>query len=347
MKKGFRVIVLMLVVALCVAAFTSCTTDPTTADAAAANAGAEGQKIEPKDGKSYKIGMSMNEIVIPFYVSIRETVQNICDERGWELIVLDAQGDSNKQIADMEDLVTQGCDAILVNSYDTEILTNTINTLTAAGTPIVAIDNALADDANVLTCVQANNYGNGFECGRWIAKQLKGQKIKAALISGAMGTINSKDRRLGMIDGIIEEQLESEGKANLEIIGQGYTAWTEDQAVTVMEDLLSLNEDFNLLMSEADVMTMSAMKVLEERGALEGKVIAASADGQKEALELIKQGSYGCTGMNSPVRIGEMALDVLQKYFDGQKSFPAKTYTPAACVTIDNVDQYYDPNSTF
>ncbi len=349
MKKVVKVFSVVLVVCMLLTVFAGCTTDPTSAAGAGAGAaaGAEGEKVNPKSGKSYKIGMSMNEIVIPFYVSIRDTVQAKCDEMGWELIVLDAQGDPNKQISDMEDLVTQGCDAILVNSYDTEILTNTINTLTAGGTPIIAIDNALEDAANVLTCVQANNYQNGFEVGRWIAKQLKGQPIRAALISGAMGTINSKDRRLGMIDGIVEEQLESEGKVNFEIIGQGYTEWTEDQAVVVMEDILSLNQDFNLLMSEADVMTMSAMKVLKERNALEGKLIAASADGQKEALEMIKQGEYGATGMNSPVMIGEMAMGALQEYFDGRKSFPAKSYTPAACVTIDNVDEYYDPNSTF
>jgi ribose transport system substrate-binding protein len=151
-----------------------------------------------------------------------------------------------------------------------------------------------------------------------------------------------------MLDGIIEWQLANIGNVNLEVIFQGYTAWTEDQAVTVMEDALSLNKDFNVLLSEADVMTMSAMKVLQEAGKLDGKLVVAAADGQKEALEMIKNGeNYGCTGMNSPTAIAELAIDSLEKYFNGQAKFPAKTYTPAACVTKDNVDEYYDPNSTF
>lgn len=344
MKIIKRIMALCFCVLLALTLLVGCTSDPTSASNA--NQSSEGKEVTKTDGK-YKIGLSMNQLVIPFYVTIESTLRQICDEKGWELITLDAQGDSSKQISNMEDLVTQGCDAILVNSFDTKILTNTINTITAAGTPVIAIDNGLEDAANVLTCVQADNYGNGFACGEWIARQMKGQKITAALISGAMGTFNSQQRRLGMIDGIVEEQLRSEGKVNFEIIFQGYTEWTEDQAVVVMEDCLSLNKEFNVLLSEADVMTMSAMKVLEESGKLEGKLIAAAADGQKEAFELIKQDKYGCTGLNSPTLIAEYALEVCEEYFSGKKDFPRKYFTPAACVTIDNVDDYYDPNSTF
>ena len=279
----------------------------------------EGGTRTPRSGDKFTVGISMVSIVIPFYVTIRDTVQSICDEKGWECVVLDAQGDSNKQISDMEDLVTQGCDVILCNSYDTSILTTTINRLRdEENIPVIAIDNALDSDAKVLTCVQADNYGNGFVCGKWVAQQMKGKPIKAALISGQMGTINSLNRRDGMIAGIIEEQLASEGEVNLEIIAQGYCDnWAEDNAVTAMEDIVALNEEFNVLLSEADVMTMAAMQVLEEHNMLQDKLIAACADGQKEAFELIKEGKYGCTGTNSPTKIGEYACDVADKWFSG------------------------------
>ncbi len=342
MKSKKRVIAFCVAIALVLVLYTGCSTEPTTQSAD----DTDGSSAVVADG-NYKIGLSMISMVHPFYVTIQTTLQKICDEKEWELVLFDAQGDSSKQIANMEDLVTQGCDAILVNSFDTQILTTTINTITAGGTPVIAIDGGLEDAANVLTTVQADNYGNGFACGEWAAQQMGNEKITAVLISGAMGTMNSQLRRLGLIDGIVEEQLRSQGSVNLEIIFQGYTGWTEDEAVVVMEDCLSLNEDFNVLLSEADVMTMAAMKVLEEAGQLEGKLIAAAADGQKEAFEMIKQGNYGCTGLNSPALIAEYALKVCEEYFGGKTDFPEKYFTPAACVTIENVDEYYDPDSAF
>lgn len=361
MKKFLAV---LLCVVLASGLLAACTTDgpgAVSSNAPAATINSEGAAPSaapasdgprsPRSGGKYTVGMSMIDVVIPFYVTIRDTVQSICDDKGWELVVLDAGSDSNKQIGDMEDLVAQGVDVILCNSYDTEILTTTINHIReTSGIPVIAIDNALSNEAKVLTCVQADNYGNGFVCGEWVAKQMKGQKIKIAMISGQMGTINSLDRRDGMLAGIIEEQLRSEGKANVEIIAQGYCAnWAEDNAVTAMEDIVALNEDFNVLLSEADVMTMAAMKVLDEYKQLDGKLIAACADGQKEAFEMIKNGNYGCTGTNSPTKIGEMACDVAEQWFAGATfgDFPSFTYTPAACVTKENIDQYYDPNATF
>ncbi|MEI8200620.1 MAG: substrate-binding domain-containing protein [Eubacteriales bacterium] len=348
MKKVIAILVCMVMAA---SLFTGCSTkDTSTAveTATATVAAAAGGAVAPKSGSKFTIGLSMIDMVIPFYVTIQARVAEICKDKGYELITLNAQGDSNKQIADMEDLVTQKCDVILCNSFDTKILTETINRLKDEGTPVIAIDNALDAEAKVLTCVQANNYGNGFAVGQWIAKQMKGTPIKIALLSGEMGTINSLDRRDGLLNGIIEEQLASEGTANVQIIAQGYCkGWAEDAAVTAMEDIISLNEDFNVLMSEADVMTMAAMKVLDEKGMLDGKLIASAADGQKEAFEMIKAGKYGATGLNSPKLIGDLAMDVATRYFAGETDFPSKTYTTAACVTIDNVDQYYDPNSSF
>ncbi len=342
MKKVIAILVCMV---MAVSLFTGCTTKAADTSATAAVAGGA---LTPKSGDKFTIGMSMIDMVIPFYVTIQARVAEICKEKGYELITLNAQGDSNKQIADMEDLVTQKCDVILCNSFDTQILTETINRLKDEGTPVIAIDNALDAEAKVLTCVQADNYGNGFAVGKWIAQQMKGTPIKIALLSGQMGTINSLDRRDGLLNGIVEEQLASEGTANVEIIAQGYCeGWAEDAAVTVMEDIISLNEEFNVLMSEADVMTMAAMNVLDEKGMLEGKLIASAADGQKEAFEMIKAGNYGATGLNSPKLIGDLSMDVAARYFAGETEFPNFTYTTAACVTIDNVDQYYDPNSSF
>ncbi len=50
-------------------------------------------------------------------------------------------------------------------------------------------------------------------------------------------------------------------------------------------------------------------------------MILAAADGQKEALALIKEGKYGATGMNNPKLVAETGLEIGLKVLQGRKRF--------------------------
>lgn len=336
----------MVCILIVMVALAGCTTDSGAGGGQAA--AEEGQKVEAKAGNDkYKIGLAMNELVIDFYVTIDARLKELCGELGWDYVLLDAQGDINKQISNMEDLAAQGCDMILINSFDTEVLTNAINSIVASGTPIISIDNSLEDAANVLTTVQCDNRGISRAVGEWLGDKMGSEKINAVLISGAIGASNSTERRQGMIDGIMESQLRNNGMTNFEIVAHGFTDWKEEEAVSLMEDILSLNKPFNVLMTEVDYEAIAALKVLEDAGKADGVIVVAAADGAKGALELIKQGKYGATGLNLPTLIAEQTIDVCKEYFNGRKNFPYRVYTPAACISAENVDQYYDPNAIF
>ncbi len=114
-----------------------------------------------------------------------------------------------------------------------------------------------------------------------------------------------------------------------------------------MEDILVAHPDINVLLSENDSMALGALEAIKEAGKEDDIHVLAAADGQKEALELIKAGKYGATGMNNPVLIAEMAIDIALKVLAGQTDFPKTSYTPAVCITMENVDKYYNPDAIF
>ena len=82
---------------------------------------------------------------------------------------------------------------------------------------------------------------------------------------------------------------------------------------------------------------------------LENILLAAAADGQREALEMVKAGTYGATGLNDPDLVGRTAFDIGFKAFKGElpADFPKTTLTPADVISKDNVDKYYNPQSVF
>ena len=82
--------------------------------------------------------------------------------------------------------------------------------------------------------------------------------------------------------------------------------------------------------------------------------VAASADGQKEALALIKEGGcdgkYISTGLNSPSLAAEQALQIAVDIATGAKKpadYPPESFTKAVGIGCENIDEYYDPNSVF
>jgi ribose transport system substrate-binding protein len=152
-------------------------------------------------------------------------------------------------------------------------------------------------------------------------------------------------------------ELTDKGKAYNEaadfyILGQGWGNWTSEEGLPAAEDLLTANKDvINLLLGENDNMLLGAMTAVENMGLDEQVWIAAAADGQKEAYELIKADTiYLATGLNAPPVIAEgavkIAVDILVNGVDPE-SYELVTKTPPAAITIENVDEFYDPNANF
>ena len=85
----------------------------------------------------------------------------------------DPMYDLNKQISMIEECITQGYDAIMLEALDTEALNITIENAEAAGLPVVTI-NVGASGIHTLH-VQGNDYKSGRESGRMLSEALGGQ----------------------------------------------------------------------------------------------------------------------------------------------------------------------------
>lgn len=61
----------------------------------------------------------------PFFVSLKEGAEQKRD-MGMELVVLDSQNDPAQELANVEDLLTQGVSLILINPTDSDAVGNAI-----------------------------------------------------------------------------------------------------------------------------------------------------------------------------------------------------------------------------
>lgn len=295
------------------------------------------------------MGISMYTLGAPYFAAQEATARATAEAAGCEVRSADAQNDMVKQIADIEDMVASGVNVLIVNPRDAQGLVPAVNAASAAGVHVVAIDSTLDPSADFITQIQSSNSANGQLVGEWLAGQLGGEPARIALLSGSQGNLVGRERRLGVLSGLMDAMLTNQGHAEITVLGQGWGNWSTEGGLTAMEDLLTAHPDINVVLGENDSMVLGARQALEAAGRLDEVQLVAAADGQKEAYELIKAGEYGATGLNNPNEIARRAVETGIAALNGElpEDTPKLIYTDPAVITQENVDEYMDPNSLF
>ena len=326
--------------------------------------------------EKFRIGIQMKTLDSGFFVTLADEFTSRIEDYGWEAAVLNADSDTMKESENMDSFISQGYDLIIIDPYETEGCVEAINRAADAGIPVICVDNSCGDSANVVSTVYPSNVKNGLLCGSWTAANRfeKDEWINSVCMGGQKDLEAARERRMGFIAGVLMERLSiSEDEAvelgtamekeviekgsavnddaKFKVGGIGWGAYTSNGGLDAAEDLVVANPDMNLMFGENDAMILGAMTAIENAGLSEQVVLAADADGQKEALELIKKGTnYACTGNNQPGATAEAAVAIAREILaEGADpgSYDRITLTNPACINIDNVDEYYDPDSAF
>ncbi|HET7314414.1 substrate-binding domain-containing protein [Salinisphaera sp.] len=296
-----------------------------------------------------KVGISIKQLNAPYFAELMESAKKAAKAKGCKVLTADAQGKVMKQIADIEDMLSRDIDLLIMDPAGPDGLVQVTREAAQNGVKTVVLDSSINEAAKYVTVVQSNNKKNGELVGQWIVDKMGGKPLRIALISGAKGNPVGRVRRESVLSGIAKAQKQKYGEKNYTIVGHGWGNWTQQGGLNAMEDILTASKNINLLVSENDSMALGARRAIKAQGLTDQITIAAAADGQKQALKLIKEGKYGVTGLNAPDLIANTGVDIGIKAINGKlpEDFPKITYTPPVAITKSNVDKYYNPNSAF
>ncbi len=384
--KTAALLAILLVLALLVA---GCSGTPAASSGAADSSAAGSQAAEASSapsaaetasaddsaaGKTFKVGFAQKTLDNPYFKALATAIETECKAKGWEVTVLDGKNTIDGEIKNIETFVAQKMDLIFLDTVDPSACVAAVNAADAAGIPVIGVDSGIDEGANAVTVVYSDNLQNGKKVGNYIVETMGDTPIESVLISGAKGNPVGKERRTGLFCGILEkrlglteeeawkqaeefdQQLTDNGKATNEqakfsVLGQGWGGWTAEEGLSQTEDLLTANPNINVLLGENDDMLIGGMTAIENAGKTGNISIFAAADGQKEALKLIQDGTaYKATGENSPTKIAALAVKIANEILvEGKdpKSYEAVTKTEANCINASNVADFYDPDSLF
>ena len=296
-------------------------------------------------GQALKIGLTMQTLNGAYFAAQEETFAALCQEKGYEYVTADANGDTVQELTNIENFIAQGCNVIVMNPVHAEGSVGAAELCQEAGVALFIMDNSISSDAEYVSMIQSDNYSLGILVGNDVAKHFGSEEIKLGLLSGNVGNTLGDARRDGTIAGIVEQQLETRGEARIDIVTQGWGAWNQADGLSAAENMLTAAPEMNCIFAENDDMALGAYEACQAIG--RDDIIIASADGNKTVLGLIKDGSQIlATGRNNPSECAAKVIETIEKWNAGEPVLKTVYLTPVS-VSLANIDNYYDPDSTF
>ncbi|OAT72495.1 ribose ABC transporter substrate-binding protein RbsB [Parageobacillus thermoglucosidasius] len=271
--------------------------------------GATGSKKgDAKKDKDIKIGFSISTLNNPFFVTLKEGAEKAAKEKGIDLIVVDAQNDSAKQINDIEDLIQQDVDLILVNPTDSSAVTSAIESANSANIPVITVDRS-ADGGNVATHIASDNVAGGKMAGEFLLEQLKnGGNIVE--LEGIPGSSAARERGEGFHQ-VIDKA------SNVKVVAKQAADFDRAKGLSVMENILQSHKDIQAVFAHNDEMALGALEALEARGMKD--VLVVGFDATEDAVKAVKEGKMAATVAQKPELIGENAVKTALKVLNGEK----------------------------
>lgn len=273
--------------------------------AAVIGVGAIGLRAEPK---TWVIGMSQCNLGEPWRVQMNADIRKAAETAGGvEVIFKDAQNDSLKQRAQIEEFITQGVDALIVSPKEAAPLTPPVTAAFKRGIPVIVLDRkVLGDD---YTCyISADNTKIGKAAGKWIVERLGGTGVVVEL-KGLMTSTPGQERNQGFRQGI--------AGSGVKVVFEADMKWLEPDARREMESALSRFDKIDLVYAHNDPGAHGAYLAAKAAGR-EKEMLFVGIDGlAQEGQAYVAQGILAAS-FEYPTG-GKEAIDVAKRILAGEK----------------------------
>jgi len=259
---------------------------------------------ETTESKS-KIGLIVSTLNNPFFVNLKDGAQEAATKAGMDLIVLDSQNDPAKELANMEDLLTQGVDVILINPADSDAVGNAIKLANAKNIPVITLDRGAAS-GEVVSHIASDNIAGGIMAGNYIVELLGGSGNVVEL-EGIAGTSAARDRGQGF-----NQAIEA---TTIEVVSRQVADFDRTKGLSVMENILQAESEIDAVFAHNDEMALGALKAIQSAGK---NILVVGFDATDDAVLAVESGEMAATVAQQPDLIGGLGVETAVKIINGE-----------------------------
>lgn len=265
----------------------------------------------------------------PFWAAVEQGATDKAAELGVDLVVLSppTESDVQAQIAQIEDQLASGIDAIAIAPTDPNALAPVLDQAREQGVEVVFVDTRGSNEG--VTFIGTDNAAGGRIAADFICEEI-GEGGQVAIIHGVITQSSHQARVAGAKEGF--------EACGAEIVAEQPADSDRAMGQSVMENIITGNPEIQAVFATNDNMALGAAEALRAAGRLED-VIVVGFDANPDAAASIIAGDMTATVAQSPANMGALGVENALKLSQGETIEP-EIDTGTMLVTEENAAEY-------
>ncbi len=267
-----------------------------------------------------------------YYAQFGDALIAIAEMYGMRVTELNSDYSPSIELANVQDLIAAGVDAIAVITAGAAGSAATIEVAYEADVPIFFIAGRpeVLPGTDLTGHVTDNFVILGYQVGQWVAENHP--DAISVKIPGFLGQGPAEGEIVGYQMAMEENDMEP---AYLTASSE----WQRTLAIPITEDLLASGRDFDVLFACNEETAAGVITVFEEQGLQQGDKIIISVNGKEDGWEFIRQGWMQATSPNPPSLNADLCIQQIVRHFRGEDFIQYLQIVPFDVLTIENLDE--------
>ena len=265
-----------------------------------------------------------------YYAQFGNAFKAIGETVGLEVKELNSDYNPEQELANVQDAIAAGADAIAVITAGAAGSAESIAAANAAKVPIffIAGKPELKEGTDLTGHVTDNFVMMGYMVGKWVAE--KYPDAQCVNIPGFLGQGPAEGEIVGF-----DMALEEAGMKPA--IMTKSSEWQRTLAIPIAQDLIASGQDFDVLFACNEETYFGVKQVFEELG-VKDKVIVSN-NGKDDAWPDLVSGALAATVPNPPSLNADLCIQQIMRYLNGEEFVQYLQIKPPFVLTGENVGQ--------
>lgn len=285
------------------------------------------------------VGVCLSSFHAGFMTAVNQAVTDKGKELGITVNVSNANGDASVQADNMQNYITQGVSAIVINPIDSNGIIPSIQQANSKGIPVFIIDTDAAG-GEIINRNATDNIKAGKTAADYIAEKLKGKnseyKGTVVNLAGKISQASGYERDKGFMDEIAKYP-------DIKVVFRQDCDFDQEKSLNAMMNALQANDTVDAVFAANDNTALGAVKAIEQANRFYSQgdpkhIYVVGIDGNPEGIQAIRDGRIDATISQNPITMSNDTIQMIYDYIKNGKTPELNTESPQMLITKDNID---------
>lgn len=249
----------------------------------------------------FTAGLLLSTLYDPLYVALQKGAIESASRLNIELIVRDAGDDAGKQMDQLEQLLSLGVDAIVLNPVDSTAIRAGVEQANQASIPVVTVERRVRG-TSVTAHVASDDIAGGEMAASYLVSVLN-ESGNIVELAGLPGTSAAQDRGAGFHRVI-------RAYPDIIVAARDVANFDRREARRVFAAILEQHAEIDGVFAHNDEMILGAIEAAQEAGRAD-EIVFVGFDATRDAITALENGMLQATIAQQPTEMGRIALELV------------------------------------